>query len=143
MLTIKIESFNADSELIKESYKIRNKVFVEEQNVDKNIEYDGLDFDAIHYLVYYDGKPVATARWRETKEGIKLERFATYKEYRRRALASVLLRYILEEVTVSKKKIYMHAQAQVVDFYKNHGFEIKGDMFLEADIEHYTMVYKK
>jgi predicted GNAT family N-acyltransferase len=144
MLTIQIESFNNEqAELLKEAFKIRNTVFVEEQGVDKFLEYDGLDNQAIHYLVLHNGKPVCTARWRETEKGIKLERFAVLKEYRGKSLGSVMLRYILEEVIPSKKKIYLHAQISAVNFYKAHGFETEGEKFTEAEIEHYTMVYPK
>lgn len=144
MLTIKIESFTHENkEYIQHSYRIRNIVFVEEQGVDKFLEYDGLDNEAIHYLVFYNNTPVCTGRWRETEEGIKLERFAVLKEYRGKALASLMLRYMMEELILSKKKIYMHAQSGAVSFYKAHGFEIVGEMFIEADIEHFTMVFKK
>jgi len=110
MLTIRIESFTKDKPaLLKDAFRIRHKVFIEEQGVDKFLEYDGLDDEAVHYLVYYDDKPVCTARWRETSEGVKLERFATLKKFRGKSLASVLLRYILEELTCLRKNyICMH-----------------------------------
>jgi predicted GNAT family N-acyltransferase len=38
------------------------------------------------------------------------------------------------------KRIKMHAQARLVEFYRQHGFKIKGDLFQEADIDHYLMV---
>lgn len=143
MLTIRIESFTKDKPaLLKDAFRIRHKVFIEEQGVDKFLEYDGLDDESVHYLVYYDDKPVCTARWRETSEGVKLERFATLKKFRGKSLASVLLRYILEELTLSKKKLYMYAQVSAVSFYEAHNFEKKGEKFVEADLEHYMMEYK-
>ena len=142
-MIINIEGFTTENEeLIKEAYRIRDIVFVKEQGVDKYLEYDGFDKEATHYLVYYNEIPAATARWRETEEGIKLERFAVLKEYRGKALASILLKMILEEVKMSKKKIYLHAQDSAVSFYENHKFEIIGEKFKEADIDHYKMVYK-
>ena len=143
-MTIQIEGFSVENdELLKQAYHIRNVVFVEEQNVDKTIEYDGFDFEATHYLVFVNGKAVSTARWRETERGIKLERFAVLKEFRGKALGAVLLRYMLDEVRMAKKEIYLHAQVAVEQFYACSGFVREGEMFSEADIDHYTMVYRK
>ena len=142
-MTIRIESFGANQKhLLKECYRIRDKVFVQEQNVDKFLEYDGFDDEAVHYLVYYNEKPAGVARWRETEEGVKLERFAILKKYRRKALASVLLKFIIEELLYSNKKIYLSSQIDVEKFYKMHGFSRVGAKFTEANIEHYKMEYK-
>lgn len=143
-MTLRIESFSAENEdLIHDAYKIRHTVFVDEQHVDKNLEYDGLDSEAVHYMVYFDEKPVATARWRETKEGIKLERFAVLTEYRNKYIGAFLLVQILEELKKSKKRIYLHSQDTAVNFYKRNGFEIVGDSFIEANIVHFNMIYTK
>lgn len=143
-MLVQIEGFSAENdELLKIAYHIRNVVFVQEQNVDKNIEYDGLDFDATHYLVYVNEKPAATARWRETESGIKLERYAVLKNYRGKGLGGLLLRFMLEEVIPSGKEIYLHAQSAASKFYSCHGFKTEGKKFYEADIEHFKMVYRK
>jgi len=144
MVNIKIEVFTSEKPaLLKDAFRIRNKVFVEEQNVDKYLEYDGLDDEAVHYLLVYNDKPVATARWREINEGIKLERFAVLKSHRGKALASLILKLMLEEVIPSKKKIFLNAQAEAEKFYEIHGFKRVGKKFVEADIEHYKMEYSK
>lgn len=142
-MIIEINSFNGKDERVKKAIEIRFQVFVNEQNVSKHLEYDGLDFDAVHYLITVDKTPVATARWRETEEGIKLERFAVLKEYRGLALGILLLKYILREVIPSKKAIYLHAQESAVGFYEKFGFYKKGESFNEADIIHYNMFYNR
>ncbi|MEA2042333.1 MAG: GNAT family N-acetyltransferase [Bacteroidota bacterium] len=143
-MTVELIGFSAkEKELINKAYKIRQTVFVKEQNVDKRIEYDGLDEKATHYLVTVDNIPVATARWRETQKGIKLERFAVLKSYRKKSLAGLLLNFILDELKPSGKNIYLHAQAQVERFYAGHGFKKSGEPFYEADIKHYFMEYKE
>ena len=96
----------------------------------------------MHYIVYYNEKPVATARRRETEKGIKLERFAVLKNYRGKSLASLLLRLIIEELISVNKKIYLHSQDKAVSFYKSHGFIIQGEKFSEAEIDHYLMIYQ-
>ncbi len=142
-MLIQIEGFSSDNfELLQESYKIRNTVFVEEQGVDKNIEYDGFDSDSTHYIVFVNNKPAATMRWRETSKGIKLERLAVLKAFRGKAIGSLLLRYVMEEVLPSKQRIYMHSQAYIADYYDFHGFKRVGELFVEAEMEHYEMEYK-
>jgi predicted GNAT family N-acyltransferase len=143
-MLISIESFSSDdTDKMQDAYSIRNTVFVEEQHVPKHIEYDTLDSKCVHYVVYWDEIPCTTVRWRETEEGIKLERFAVLKKYRGKSLAALLLKIVLDELLKSKKKIYLHSQDSAAEFYKRYGFFVEGDSFTEADIVHYKMVYKK
>jgi predicted GNAT family N-acyltransferase len=154
---IKITSFNIDDkELCDIAFNIRTEVFVKEQKVPHNLEYDGTDNEAQHYLLYYNEKPVATARWRITEKGIKFERFAVLKDYRDKGLGGKLVRKALEDTLKlrnengelrmengkKKMEIYLHSQIAAVRFYERHGFVKEGEMFKEAGIEHYRMVYK-
>lgn len=132
-----------EEDLLKEALDIRFEVFVEEQKVDKHIEFDGYDDKAVHYLIKTDNEYAGTARWRETEKGIKLERFAVRKLFRGRGLAGVLLKFILSEVNTSGKTIYLHGQEAVENFYAFYGFKRVGDAFYEADIKHYLMEYSK
>jgi len=143
-MLINIQAFTSeDEDLLNKAYQIREVVFVIEQNVDKFLEYDGLDDSSTHFLIELDGTPVGTARYRETEEGIKLERFAVIKEYRGKSLASLLVRMILDEVKPSKKQIYLYSQDTAVSFYEIHGFKKEGEAFEEANIQHFKMVYKR
>ena len=65
----------ADKEKHALAMQIRTKVFVEEQNVDIDLEIENEE-ESIHFLLYYRRRPVATARYRMTDKGVKLERFA-------------------------------------------------------------------
>ena len=59
-------------------YDIRAKVFQDEHGVPEELEVDGHDHVAHHYLALLDGVPVGTARWRITLGGkAKLERVDT------------------------------------------------------------------
>ena len=125
------------------AFEIRQKVFVEEQEVDATEEYDEFEETSIHYLVFSDGKPVGTARWRITKDGIKLERFAVLKEYRNVKAGRTVLLKVLEDVIPLGKKIYMNAQIIAMKFYEREGFVAEGEMFIECDIKHYRMVLNR
>lgn len=141
-MTIKVEQFNSEKdELLEKALFIREKVFVEEENVPLELEHDGLENTATHYLLFLEGKAVATARHRNTDKGIKIERFAVLKEYRNKKLGQVLLEKMLDFLSKTEKKIYLHAQAPALNFYLRNNFVIRGEKFIEADIEHFHMDY--
>ena len=121
------------------AFEIRHRVFVEEQAVDPAIEYDGEDIHAHHYLLLADEKPAATARWRETDKGIKLERFAVLPEFRGSGLGGRILEEMLVDVIPLGKRIFLHSQEEACGFYLRYGFVKRGRPFLEADIRHYVM----
>lgn len=132
----------SDQNLASISMAIREAVFVKEQGVSATLEYDGLDEAAVHYLLFEDNNPIGTARWRETAEGIKLERFALLPQCRNKGTGSELLKRVMSDVLAEKKKIYLHAQEKAVGYYLRAGFEAEGPLFVEANINHYKMVYK-
>ncbi len=134
-----ISSADAEFTLAKQ---IRTTVFVEEQGVDASLEYDAFEATAQHYLVFDDSQAIATARWRETINGVKLERFAVLPSYRGKGIGQYLVEAVLEEVLPLKKLIYLNAQVQVVGFYQKLGFVKEGVLFEEAGIQHFKMSYK-
>lgn len=140
-MQIKIIDFNfRDEEHFAYALEIRTKVFVKEQNVPEELEYDGFDPEAVHFLLYVDSKPVATSRYRITAEGYKLERFAVLEEFRNKGIGKILLEFVIDKIP-DKKTIYCNSQTTAANFYKNNGFEIVGDAFYEAGIEHYRMIF--
>ena len=120
---------------------IRGIVFVEEQKVPYKIERDEYDFSATHILGEDKGEPFASGRICAQGEYAKLERVAIRKLYRGKNLGHKLTEFM---VPVAKKqgfkKFKVHAQAYLVDFYRKHGFTIVGDVFKEANIDHYLMI---
>lgn len=135
---IKIES-NSDLE---KAFKIREEVFVIEQKVEREEEYDEFEDSSIHFLALIDNKPVGTARWREKGDKIKLERFAVLKSARGSGVGAALVNTVVTDVESKKlnKEMYMHAQVHAIPFYEKLGFKKQGDLFVECEIEHYTMV---
>ena len=137
MYEVKRFSFN-DAELAKQAFAIRRRVFVEEEGVDAGLEYDSEE-ESHHYLLLLGGKALATARWRETEKGIKLERFAVLPEFRNRGLGGIILSEVLKDVVQLKKTIYLHSQLRAIPFYERHGFVKEGEVFYEAGMGHYLM----
>jgi predicted GNAT family N-acyltransferase len=124
---------------IETAFGIRRKVFVQEQKVDPELEYDEHEQEATHYLAYYNDIPVGTARWRYTQNGVKLERFAVLAEYRKKGIGDALVRKVLEDVLPLGKEVYLHSQLTACGLYRRNGFVEEGDIFVEAGIEHYKM----
>jgi predicted GNAT family N-acyltransferase len=126
------------------AFAIRGKVFVEEQQVPREDEYDAYEDSAHHYLARTDGTPCGAARWRKTEKGVKLERFAVLAPFRSQAVGSQLLSRMVADVKAvyPNQTIYLHAQVPAVKFYARHGFEAVGDLFSECDIDHYQMILR-
>jgi len=126
------------------AFTIREQVFVGEQGVPLDLEYDEYDRrDARHYLARLaDGTPAGAARWRETTSGIKLERFAVLPQFRNNQVGAALLQAVLRDVLQEfpAAPVYLNAQVGAVRFYERHGFHKVGELFVEADIQHYKMV---
>ena len=139
MFTIKKFS-SGDAVLAEMAFAIRTSVFVKELGVDATMEYDHED-EARHYLLVLADKAIATARWRETDKGIKLERFAVLPGFRNRGVGEIILMEVLKDVIPLKKMIYLHAQINATSFYERNGFTKFGEQFTEAGIEHFVMHY--
>jgi len=126
------------------AHKIREEVFVKEQNVPFAEEYDEHEQTSVHFLAFYEGKPCGTARWRFTENGIKLERFAVLREFRNKKVGQAIIENILQDIKstteISQKMIYLHAQVQVVGFYEKFGFQKIRETFQECNIWHFKMI---
>lgn len=131
-----------DPEEFNKIIEIRKAVFVKEQNVPEELEIDGLDNEAEHFIMYLGEKPIGCARIRKNKYA-KLERIAVLKEYRGKGYGKKLTQYLIDYCKEQNfKKIVIHSQIYVIDFYKKFGFEPVGKVFFEAGIKHRKMVLK-
>ena len=119
---------------------IREKVFIQEQKVTPQLEWDGMDEKAIHFLVFNDKAAIGCARAIVIKDHMQLGRMAVLKEYRGQGIGSALLE---KAMTIAKlnqlSAIYISAQCHAIDFYKKFGFEVKSDIYLDAEIPHRDM----
>ncbi|QKG55285.1 GNAT family N-acetyltransferase [Hymenobacter sp. BRD128] len=127
------------------AFTIREKVFVGEQNVPAEAEYDAHDRAATtrHYLARVEGQPAGAARWRPTDHGVKLERFAVLPEFRNHGVGEALVHRVLADVRAEAPEaaqVYLHAQLRAIPLYERTGFSKQGLMFEECDIQHYKMV---
>ncbi|MBN3035758.1 MAG: GNAT family N-acetyltransferase [Bacteroidales bacterium] len=138
---VRVSSFGTDDTLqYRLSLDIRREVFIREQNVPPGLECENEE-EARYYLVYHRDIPVGTGRWRNTPDGIKLERFAVLPGFRNIGLGSVLLNQVMKDIIPMHKKIYLHSQVRAVEWYMRAGFRPEGRPFEEAGIIHYLMIW--
>jgi cystathionine beta-lyase len=131
------------SMVLARALEIREKVFIQGQNVPRHIEIDGLDDQAVHYLLFLKGLPVGTARTRTIDQAVKIERLAILPVCQRQGLGKTLMaRIIKDSLKAAPKEIVLHAQFHLADFYSGLGFKKRGKIFYDAGIRHIEM-YRK
>lgn len=117
---------------------VRETVFVLEQQVPLEMEWDELDPDC-HHVVARDAsnQPIGTGRL--TPEH-KIGRMAVLKEWRGKGVGDALLRELIEKARqLGWAEVSLHAQVSAMGFYEKFGFQPKGERFDEAGIEHQAM----
>ncbi len=117
--------------------EVRDTVFIKEQQIDPEIEFDGLDDVAVHALVTFEGKPVGTGRILDDGH---IGRIAIVKAFRSKGLGSkIVLSLIDEAIEKGYERVYLGSQKHAIDFYTKLGFQPYGEEFIEADIPHLSM----
>lgn len=139
MFPVNIKFYTSDWQENKEELaQIRRHVFIEEQHVPEELEWDEYDDTSIHFLARDKDKAIAVAR---LKTDGQIGRMAVLPEYRGQGIGSKLLDFILQ-VAASKniEQVYLHAQTRAIPFYERQGFKPYGDVFHEANIPHRSML---
>ncbi len=119
--------------------QVREPVFVEEQGVPLEMEWDDDDLMAYH-LIALDSRrqPIATARLLGSGQ---IGRMAVLPDWRGRGVGAALLARLLQQAEAKgQTKLFLHAQTEAEGFYAKAGFTPVGKVFHEADIPHRKMV---
>ncbi len=139
MLSVRCGSW---SELGKDAARLRTDVFVQEQNIPLEMEWDEADATALHAVAYNRlDQPVATGRLlRHASEIGRIGRMATTRVLRGGGLGSAVLRALM---TAARQRgdtqVLLHAQCSAEGFYRRLGFQPEGEPFEEAGIAHQAM----
>jgi len=116
---------------------IRRRVFIEEQSVPEDLEWDNLDKDCIHLLACNDkNEPIATARLLDNGH---IGRMAVLKEYRHQGIGSAMLDQLIEYCKQHQLQPHLDAQTVAIGFYEKKGFKTTSDTFMDAGIPHKHM----
>jgi len=121
-----------------EASTIRRTVFIEEQGVPPELEWDeALDQVCLHVLARIDGQAVGTAR---LLPDAHIGRMAVLPAFRRHRIGSALLMALVQAARArGEPAVELSAQTYVRAFYARHGFEAYGPLYDDAGIEHQMM----
>jgi len=135
---------NGAEDDISAALKIREIVFVQEQNVPKEDDDDEEgDRNSLHMLILEDGKPVGTGRILMTEENFTIGRFAVLKEHRGKGYGKLgMIALMNKAYDLGSKEQIIHAQYYIKDLYESLGYKQEGEPFMDAGIKHITMRHK-
>jgi predicted GNAT family N-acyltransferase len=117
---------------------LREAVFVVEQRVPVELEWDGLDAGCEHALALdAGGSPIGTGRL--LPDG-HIGRMAVLRDWRGRGVGRALLALLVERARIrGDAEAVLNAQTSAIGFYEKQGFVACGPEFLEAGIAHREM----
>lgn len=120
---------------------VRRAVFIEEQKVPEELEWDGEDEAAIHVLASDAfGNPIGSGRLLIHSQRGHIGRMAVLKTWRNRKVGSAILQTLMDAAQVHGcEDLFLNAQTDAMPFYARFDFRPEGEEFLDAGIPHYRM----
>ena len=117
---------------------VRRNVFIEEQSVPEELEWDGIDERCVHVMAETaKGQAIGTGRM--LPDG-HIGRMAVLKPWRRKGVGSALLTELFGAAKELRFEcVELSAQTHAIAFYRRHGFEVSSEEYIEAGIPHRTM----
>lgn len=122
---------------------IRTAVFVDEQKIPADMEWDEADETCVHAVaVNRFGVPLATGRLMEHVPGVaKIGRMAVVQSMRGSRVGRHVLDALMQAARANgQREVVLHAQTSAAPFYARSGFSERGPVFEEAGIPHVEMV---
>ncbi len=141
-MAIPVHVITADWTLHRESLqRIREQVFIVEQNVPREIEWDGEDERSTHFLAVNEiGESIGCARLLPSGQ---IGRMAVLERHRSTGIGALLLDAAVQAARQQgHERVFLHAQSYAETFYRKGGFLPYGDEFMEAGIAHIAMEMK-
>jgi len=116
---------------------VRHAVFVVEQHVPEDLEWDDMDARSAHALALADGSPIGCGRLLPTGY---IGRMAVLAPWRSRGVGAALLVALVDLARErGHARAILNAQVRAMPFYARHGFVATGEQFDEAGIDHRVM----
>lgn len=118
--------------------EIRRLVFMVEQGVTAELEWDGIDHECRHALAEdVVGRPIGCARL--LPDG-HIGRVAVLADWRGKGIGDALLLRIIELAReLGHRRVVLNAQTHALAFYARHGFVAYGPEYDDAGIPHRAM----
>lgn len=117
---------------------IRELVFILEQDIAPEDEWDDQDPISTHFVVYDVDQPIATARLLSND---RVGRVAVLKEYRSKGIGKLVMQEIIALAKQQQRKeLILSSQVHATQFYSGLGFAVQGESYLDCGIPHVDMV---
>jgi predicted GNAT family N-acyltransferase len=122
---------------------VRTAVFVHEQGIAADLEWDAFDALSIHVVLLHPAdQPIATARLLPAQAGVgTIGRVAVLQPMRGLHAGVAVMEVLIEQARQrGDHALMLHAQQSAQGFYQRLGFAVQGEPFDEVGIPHVTMV---
>ena len=120
--------------------QVRTVVFIHEQLVTPEFEWDDIDSSAVHLLALHDNKPIGCLRIIHHQ---KIGRMAVLKPWRGKGVGNMLLKQAIEVCRQhGSTQIVLSAQTHAMHFYQQAGFQITSGEYTDVQIPHVDMCLK-
>ena len=130
------------NELSADAGAIRTRVFVQEQRIAAELEWDAADASALHAVVYNRlQQPVATGRLLQVRPGLgQIGRVAVHEVLRGGGAGQLVMQALVDAARRrGDTELMLHAQRSAENFYARLGFVARGEPFDEVGIPHIEM----
>ena len=130
-----------DDHDLEQAFRLRKLVFMHEQGVSEEAEFDGLDDRCQHLLAVIGDRAIGTLRLRQIDDHLaKIERVVVLKQERGRHVGAKMMVAALNLAReLGHTTVKLHAQTQAEKFYGRLGFMAYGDIFDEDGLPHIAM----
>ena len=124
-------------ELQNDAKLIREQVFIQEQQIAVEDEWDAEDAVSLHFVVYAQDQPIATARLLQNNS---VGRVAVLKSHRGAGIGKLLMQQIIQQAKHQQREfLKLSSQVHAIQFYAGLGFNVEGEQYLDCGIPHIDM----
>ena len=133
---LKIVSGSWD-DLAQDARVIREAVFIQEQQIAPEDEWDAEDTISTHFVAYLQDQAVATARLLKNHS---IGRVAVLQSARGTGIGYKTMRAVIDQAKAEQRKfVKLSSQVHAIGFYQNLGFDVQGEEYLDCGIPHIDM----
>ena len=116
---------------------IREQVFIHAQQLPVEDEWDAEDAVSVHFVVYNQDQPIATARLLQNNS---VGRVAVLKSHRGVGIGKLLMQQIIQQAKHEQREfLKLSSQVHAMQFYTGLGFKVEGEQYLDCGIPHIDM----
>lgn len=128
------------SEICNLGFGLRRKVFIDEQNVPAEEEFDADDLTAVHIVAIRNGDVLGCLRVIVDDDHVKIGRVVVARQARGAGIASRMITKAMQDHrSLRNNRFYLTAQSDKIALYAKFGFEAFGNTFDDGGMPHVAM----